>query len=217
MPKRIDITGQVFGKLTVISFYGVKNKRTYWNCKCSCGKELIAESYCLRHGHTKSCGCYRTLDGNEPRYRHGKVKTRLYSIWSNMKNRCDNPNAQFYKDYGGRGITYCEEWRDFIAFEKWAVANGYKEDLTIDRINNNGNYEPDNCRWTSIKEQQRNRRSNHLLTFKGETHCINEWAEILGISRETIKNRLGYGWDIEKVLTEPIHRKERRKEGCQTN
>jgi len=210
MALRVDLTGNVYGKLTVIDFSQRKHGRAYWNCICTCGNKKIVQGYDLTSGHTKSCGCLRKIDGKEPRYRHGKVHTRLYRIWGNMKSRCDNPNSKYYKDYGGRGISYCKEWADFVLFEEWALTNGYKDNLTIDRINNNGNYEPSNCRWIDIKSQQRNRRSNHLLTFNGETHCINEWAEILGVSRETIKNRLGYGWDVEKVLSEPIHNNGKR-------
>ena len=211
MPRPQDLTGQRFGKLTVIDFAYRRNGKAYWKCTCACGNERIVQGYDLASGHTKSCGCIRTIDGKEPRYRHGRINTRLYKIWSNMKSRCKNPKFKYFKDYGGRGITYCKEWDDFIMFEEWALKNGYSDNLTIDRINVNGNYEPDNCRWVDMKMQQRNRRSNHLLTYKGETHCINEWAEIFNISRETIKNRLGYGWPIEKVLTEPIHNNGRRK------
>lgn len=210
MAAKVDITGKKYGKLKVIELAYRKGGKSYWKCLCSCGNTRIIQGYDITSGHTKSCGCIRKLDGKEPHFRHGDSKTRLYRIWSNMKDRCDNPNNHYFKDYGGRGITYCNEWKDYIAFKKWALSNGYQDELTIDRSNNNGNYEPANCRWITIKEQQRNRRSNHLLTYNGETHCINEWAEILGISRETIKNRLNCGWGIERIFTEPIHHKERR-------
>lgn len=199
--KKIELTGERFSKLLVVEYSYSRNGKAYWKCVCQCGKEVIVEGFSLRSGHTKSCGCLRKIDGLEPRYRHGYINQRLYKIWSNMKTRCTNPNHPFYKDYGGRGITYCSDWDDFVLFKEWAFANGYNDDLSIDRINVNGNYVPENCRWVDMKTQNRNRRNNHLITFNGETHCISEWAEITGIKRETIKSRLKYGWSIEKVLT----------------
>lgn len=139
------------------------------------------------------------------RYKHGLRHTRIYGIWLQMKNRCYNTKTERFKDYGGRGIIICEEWRNnFKSFYDWSMSNGYKDGLTIDRINNNGNYEPKNCRWVEIKTQNRNARSNHLITYKNETHCISEWAEITGISRYVITNRLKYGWSIERVFSTPI-------------
>lgn len=136
--------------------------------------------------------------------KHGKRNTRLYGIWLQMKNRCFNTKTERYKDYGGRGITVCDEWKnDFTKFYDWSISNGYQENLTIDRIDNDGNYEPSNCRWVTVKTQNRNARSNHLITFKGETHCIIEWAEITGLTRGCISNRLRYGWSIEDTLTKP--------------
>lgn len=140
-------------------------------------------------------------------YKHGLRHTRIYGIWLQMKNRCYNTNTERFKDYGGRGISICEEWRnDFKSFYNWSMSNGYKEGLTIDRINNDGNYEPKNCRWVEIKIQNRNARSNHLITYKNETRCISEWVEITGISRSVITNRLKYGWDIERIFSIPIRK-----------
>ena len=118
-----------------------------------------------------------------------------------MKQRCYNPNKPQYKDWGGRGITICDEWlNDFMAFYDWAMSNGYQDNLTIDRIDNNKGYEPSNCRWVDHKIQNRNKRNNRNYTINGETHCLTEWCEILGLNRGTVKNRLRYGWSIEQSL-----------------
>ena len=137
--------------------------------------------------------------------KHGCTETRLYRIWRNMKTRCNCVTDSHYPRWGGRGIKVCSGWNNsFIEFQKWALANGYQDNLTIDRIDNNKGYCPENCRWTTLKEQSRNTRNNHYLTFNGETHCINEWAEITGLSRDLIKDRiLKLHWTIEDALTTP--------------
>lgn len=136
-----------------------------------------------------------------PITKHGKCFTRLYRIWNSMKQRCSNPKAISYKYYGGKGITVCEEWQDFKPFYEWAMANGYRDDLTIDRKDSNGNYCPENCLWATNKVQQNHTSYNRLITFRGETHNITEWAEILNIPRNVLYNRTRRGWDIEKILT----------------
>lgn len=144
--------------------------------------------------------------------KHGLRHTRLYGIWLQMKNRCNNEKTARYKDYGARGITVCDEWcNDFKAFYDWSMANGYSDDLTIDRINNDGNYEPSNCRWITIKQQSRNTRHNTLLTLNGEAHCLIEWSEITGITKSCIQDRLRYGWSVERALTTPMRKNKNRK------
>ena len=139
---------------------------------------------------------------------HGKQPARLYRIWSNMKNRCTNPNADNYSFYGGRGIKVCDEWRDdFVPFRAWAMANGYADNLTLDRIDNDGDYSPANCRWETHLRQCNNTRRNHLLTFQGETHTISEWARIVGMKADTLERRINYrGWPVEKALTTSVRR-----------
>lgn len=133
--------------------------------------------------------------------------SRLYSIWRHMKERCNNKNHVAYRGYGGRGISVCDQWKnDFLAFKEWALANGYSADLTIDRINNDGNYCPENCRWATPLEQQNNRSANHRITFRGETHSIAEWGRITGISRITIRSRIRCGWTVDDVLTRPVRK-----------
>ena len=135
--------------------------------------------------------------------RRGKI-TRLYRIWRNMIQRCTNPNKPDYKYYGVQGISVCEEWKTYVQFKEWAMENGYADNLTIDRKETDKNYCPSNCRWVTVKEQQNNKTNNHKLEFNGVTHTINEWAEILNIKREVIKDRLRLGWDIQTILTTPV-------------
>lgn len=139
---------------------------------------------------------------------HGLYGTRIYHIWNGMMGRCLNPNNKDYKDYGGRGITVCEEWKTPGAFFDWALQNGFREDLTIDRIDVDKGYEPSNCRFVSNSTQQRNRRNNRVVEYAGQSHCIAEWAEITGINRRTIRSRLEMGWTPARALTEtPTHKR----------
>lgn len=140
-------------------------------------------------------------------FKHHLRYTRIYRIWNHMKTRCLNPKSHAYKDYGGRGIKICKEWIDSIEnFNSWAIKNGYDENLTLDRIDVNGNYEPSNCRWVSRKSQANNRRNNHLLTFNNETHTIAEWSTIVNINPTSINKRLSIGWSVQKALTTPVRR-----------
>ena len=196
-----DLAGQKFGRLTVISYQG----QSKWLCKCECGNMKIICAKHLKSGDTKSCGClnkkqYR-INLSKNHYTHRQSSSRLYKIWKGIKDRCLNKNTPKYSIYGARGIIIYKEWLDdFMNFYNWAMANGYNDSLTIDRINVNGNYEPSNCRWVNQKIQQRNRRNNHLLTYMNETHCISEWAEIYNIKPLTLLARISRGWDLEKAL-----------------
>lgn len=205
MSKNIPLLqGQKFGRLTVVSLHHISHKpksREYYLCKCDCGKEIIAEKWNLKTKHTNSCGCFAKEVRAKNHLKHGKGGTRIHKIWRGMKTRCYNKNSNAYYRYGKRGIKICDEWKDdFMSFYNWAISNGYKQGLTIDRINNDGNYEPLNCRWATIKEQCANRSSTKILLYKGEKHSAYEWAKKLKINYNTLIHRLERGWKIEKAL-----------------
>lgn len=207
-----DLTGKRFGRLTVkelneiSTFLGVTS--ITWKCICDCGKEIIVSKNSLLDGSARSCGCLKKLK----RYGSGLPKTinkKLYGVWVNINQRCLNPKNKDYKYYGARGIKVCDEWiADFENFYNWSISNGYKENkhLSIDRIDVNGNYEPSNCKWIPLKEQSKNRRNNVLITYKGETHCISEWARITGLSNKTIRYRLNRQKDNKTIDYEYLFR-----------
>ena len=206
MRKCADLTGKKFGKLTVIkkaddyiSPKGMHAPR--WLCQCDCGKiKEIAQSS-LNSGHAKSCGCSQY----QGKTKHGLYGTRLYHIWSNMKERCNSKNNKRYNAYGGRGITYCEQWNDFSEFSKWALENGYKDNLTIERKDVNGNYCPENCCWIPLSEQAKNRRPSLRLKDKnGVERLMIEVAEELGISAKTVRARHSAGWDLNLAVYTPL-------------
>ena len=180
-----DLTGKKFGRLTVKEKDTKKSKgRNYWICECDCGNIKSIRTDALTCGHTKSCGCLNKETQFKPI--HGMKNTRLYNVWGGMKNRCRNKNSSDYVDYGGRGISYCKEWEDFIPFYNWAIENGYEEGLSIDRVDNNGNYEPSNCRWATTKQQANNRRTNVITEYKGQKFTLKELSEKLDISYYTV-------------------------------
>lgn len=198
-----DLTGRRFGRLTVEERAGNRNGHATWLCRCECGNTKVITGASLTAGKTRSCGCLHqdvTREKNKDKTTHGGTHTRLYSIWRGMKKRCLLKTHKAYKNYGGRGITVCEEWMDFQKFEKWATENGYDDKLTLDRVDNNGGYGPNNCRWRTQKEQALNRRTNHYISYGGETKTISEWEETLGMRRGTIVSRLSMGWTTEQAI-----------------
>lgn len=206
--KRDDLTGKRFGRLTVVSFdgYSEKSHGTRWLCKCDCGKQKSVLSSCLKRGLTTSCGCYASERKSERNKKHGFGNSdRLYRIWSDMKSRCYSPSDKNFKRYGARGICICPEWRkDFLQFREWALSNGYDDALSIDRIDNNNGYSPDNCRWATKKTQSNNRRTNVYITYKGETHTLAEWSNITGIKAATLVSRKAHGWSDEECIEVPV-------------
>ena len=210
-----NLEGKRFGKLTVISFShkekGKSHDKYYWNCKCDCGKEVIKERANLVGGRSTNCGCVRHEILSNKQKTHGLSNHPLYNVWRGIKKRCYLKSNSSYKHYGGKGIIVCDEWlgKDgFYSFYQWAMSNGYKENLQIDRIDFKGNYEPSNCRFVDPIIQQNNKSNIHLIQFNGESHSIGEWGRLLGVERDTLWKRINkYGWSIEKALSTPVERR----------
>lgn len=208
----IDLTGERFGRLLVQEIAYKKGWEIYWKCKCDCGKTTNVLSAKLRNGKTKSCGCLRKEMLVKRNEKHGLRHKRIYNIYCTMKARCYSQHNSNYHNYGARGIIVCDEWMGEHGAEnfiKWAYENGYDEnakfgECTLDRIDVNGNYEPSNCRWISVKEQANNTRLTIFLTYKGETKSASEWSEITGISKNTINGRKRKGWSDERCLETPV-------------
>ena len=208
--KRNDLVGKKFGRLLVTELAYIKNNNTYWRCLCDCGNETIVVSYSLTSGHTISCGC-RQKEAREALHlqstKHGKRFTRIYHTWRDMKERCLNPNKTGFKNYGGRGITICDDWKnDFNSFYEWAINNGYRDNLTIERIDVNGNYCPENCTWATKLEQNNNRRNTIRLFYQGQTHTLREWSKITGIPLSTIRSRSKRGLSVGDILRTPCNK-----------
>ncbi len=209
-----DLTGLRLERCKVLSFaYQDESGKSFWNVQCDCGKKFVAQGWYLTSKHTVSCGCYkRNRLGNENKT-HGLSSSRLYGVWIGMKCRCYDENNPKFPRYGGRGITICDEWRDnFQAFYDWAMANGYDEnapkgECTIDRIDNDGNYEPSNCRFVNSKRQANNRRSNATYEYRGEVLTICELAEKYNVPYDLLYKRVrNLGWSIERAITEPVQK-----------
>lgn len=210
MAKLIDLVGQKFAKLTVIKrAENTKGGSARWLCKCDCGNETIVSAGNLKSGAVKSCGCLKKISHNS---KHNESQTPLYRMWISMIHRCENPKHISYKDYGQRGITVCEKWHDFLEFKVWAESTKPDGDFSIDRIDNDKGYCPENCRWASRKEQANNRRSNVRIEYQGEIHNLTEWSEILGFNYKTVHNRMyKLGWSFEKAINTAIDIKKRNK------
>lgn len=205
MPAFIDLTGKRFGMLTVISHAFVRKSKSgrpdhMWTCACDCGNETTVMGGNLRSGKTASCGCQLV--------KHGGKGTRLYSIWQAMKARCYKPSHVWYHRYGGRGITVCDEWlNNFAAFRDWAIANGYADTLTVDRIDNDKGYFPENCCWATQRQQIANRSNTIIFEFNGKKQNCQQWADEIGIPYGTLHHRLFVlKWSLEKALTMPKQR-----------
>ena len=197
MGAKQDLRGRKFGRLLVIEESGRANGGVVWSCECECGNIANVRANHLKRGMIVSCGCYN----KELMTKHGNSLTKLHQVWANIKDRCLNDNYAHKENYGGRGIGICEEWADsYEAFEEWSLSNGYEEGLTIDRIDNNGDYEPDNCRWTDMKVQCRNRRNNVILESNGERRCLAEWAEITNQPYMRLSSRHRRGWSDHEVI-----------------
>jgi hypothetical protein len=188
-----DLKGQQFSRLFVTSFAEFRKGHARWKCQCSCGQEVTVFGFCLTSGKTKSCGCLNretaAIQGKLKLTTHGQKGTRLYRIWRGLKTRCLNPNTKDWSRYGGRGITCCEAWLTFEPFKEWAEGAGYMSNLSIDRIDNNLGYSPENCRWASIKVQARNKSRCVRLWYKDSWRLLAEVAEELGVTRSALYSR----------------------------
>lgn len=175
-------------------------------CQCECGNIISVHYTNLSNGRQKSCGCLRLKKTIQRNTTHNQRYTRLYAIWKAMKQRCLNPNSKSYSNYGKRGIKICEEWlNNYQSFYTWSINNGYKEDLTIDRINNDGNYEPSNCRWVDRLTQCNNTRQNKLYEINGVNKTIHQWALEYNVPVQRVRQRVYvHKWDILKALTTPV-------------
>lgn len=185
-----------------------------WLCQCDCGTVRPVNGGSLRRHLSSSCGCLsaeKRAEAARSRAKHHGKGERLYAVWIGMKNRCNNPHDKHYPDYGGRGIKLCEEWSDYSVFRQWAMLAGYdpladKGECTIERVNNDAGYSPENCIWASSVTQCNNRRNNRRLSFNGEEKTLSEWAREIGIRKDTLRRRIcEYGWSVERALTEPVH------------
>lgn len=211
----IDIIGNKYGKLTVVKYTGINSRRqALFECKCDCGNICIVAGCSLRIGHTNSCGCMQKKKAQEQmkyinsnglaskgNLKHGDRYTRLYRIWCSMKKRCYYSKYEHYDRYGRRGIRICDEWKnDFLKFKEWALTHGYSENLEIDRINNDGNYEPNNCRWQNRENQVRNRSNTIYLKHNNEEKTLKQWCEIYNINYKLAHTRYKKGWNFEKIF-----------------
>lgn len=207
MGRFLDLTGMRFGRWTVLRYVGY-NKGSLWECRCDCGKIKNVRSDRLRYGKSTSCGCFRAkVTAKETALKiskHGMWGTRLYREWIQMKQRCSPSCSKTqYDRYYGRGIRVCSEWEhDFDAFAKWALSNGYNDSLSIDRIDNDGDYEPTNCRWVTEETQANNKCTSRFVTYNGETKTLAEWAKKLNINYSTLCSRLSRGKSLQEIIEE---------------
>lgn len=198
---RIDLTGNTYGKLKVINLaVDDVGKKKKWLCKCECGNEVVVSGSNLRSGHTTGCSQCQLREIQRKNITHNMSKTKLYRVWNGMKNRCENPNHKSYIDYGNCGISVCEEWHDSVVFIKWALKNGYKEGLEIDRINTRGNYEPTNCRWISRTENANNKTNNRLFEFRGKHMTLAEIARENNLNYKLLHKSISKGFSLEDAI-----------------
>ncbi len=207
-----DLSGRKYGRLLVIKqaddyVYPNGKRRTCWECLCDCGNTVIVEQSNLKSGNSNSCGCLDYELKLTRSITHGDRHSKLYGIWTNMKTRCNNPNNTSYKDYGERGIAVCKEWDDsYEAFKDWAIKSGYSKETdsyycSLDRIDVNKGYYPDNCRWVSMKKQANNRRNTIMIAYNGETKSLSEWADTFHIKYHTLFARLyKLGWTFDEAI-----------------
>lgn len=209
--KRINLIGNRYGRLTVINYsHSSSQGCTYWVCKCDCGDEKVICGIGLRGGLTQSCGCLRKEITAVNSFRHGHSRDRLYKTWTGMKQRCYTETSQDYPDYGGRGVTVCETWKnEFMAFREWAIRSGYTDDLTIERLDTSGNYEPGNCTWIPHRNQAINRRSTRFIDFRDLRMTLTEFSSAFDLTPLMVREGYYKGWDADKIIVDCDTRRSR--------
>jgi len=201
---KTNLLGVRFGRLLVVGHLASQRQQRRWLCSCDCGKRVVATTSQLRRKDgKKSCGCLHREIVRRLATKHNQCGTRLYRCWAGVKRRCKNRNDAAWARYGGRGIRVCEEWENYEPFMSWAIKNGYRDDKEIDRIDNDGNYEPSNCRWATRSEQVLNRSDNRRIEYRGEKRTMKEWALLVGLNYDALRGRIDRGWSIRRALTTP--------------
>lgn len=210
--RSVDLTGQKFGRLTVVRFDHKENGRKYYLCQCDCGNFKIVSNHSLKSGNTKSCGCLHKeilIQRNKDNRIHHPENERLLRIWRAMLHRCYKETDEHYDYYGGRGIKVCDDWHDFETFQKWALANGYADNLTIDRLDGNKDYCPENCSWATMTVQNNHKSDTKWLTYKGKTQSLSDWCRELCLDYFRTKARLNsLGWSVEDAFEYGKYKKE---------
>lgn len=208
--KASNLVGRRYGRLVVVAFHHSDGEKRFWLCKCDCGGEKVVSTGVLNYGAVASCGCLKLETQRKNRtkvIKHGfSHKERLYEIWKNMRRRCYDPTNKRAEHYYRKGVTVCDEWNDYAVFREWALNNGYSDNLTLDRIDNNGNYSPSNCRWATPKQQANNTSRNRMITYAGKTMTMSEWADCVGLTYAALNHRMQRHWPVGKALTTPQRR-----------
>lgn len=215
-----DLTGRRFGRLVVVSRApNGKNWRARWNCICDCGNNSVVCASHLKNGHTQSCGCLNkeiNSNRNKQNRKYKYCNNRIYDCWKDMKRRCYDPNNSHAKNYYQKGIRVCDEWyNSFENFQEWAITHGYQDNLTLDRIDGNKDYCPENCRWATLKQQGNNTSRNRLIEYKGKVQTLAQWCDELGLKYKVIENRINrYKWTVERAFETPVYKRPwNKKEG----
>lgn len=201
--------GDRYGRYVILREVASERPGRHVLCRCDCGTVKVVRFSHLVNGNTSSCGCYKRDLTIATKRTHGQSGTRLYYVWVEMRQRCQNPRHPRYPLYGGRGIRVCDEWKDFERFRSWALANGYRPGLSLDRIDNDGDYEPGNCRWVPQLVQNNNSRRCKMITYRGRTQSLAQWARELGLNYRTLRSRLRIGWSVERAFETPMEGRSR--------
>jgi len=201
MSVRVDLTGENYGRLSVSKLIrDISGKKKMWLCKCKCGSEIVVSGGNLRSGHTTQCKECALKQLAKNNVKHGGTGSKLYNVWNSITNRTENKNHKSYADYGGRGIKICDEWRDFSTFLKWSTDSGYSQGLEIDRIDNDGDYSPENCQWVRRIENANNKRNNRWITHNGKTRTMAQWARIFNLNYKLLHKHLSRGYSFEEAV-----------------